>query len=290
MIFAKFGYASSSQEAVISGNKPHDTSHTLLYAIELKPVSLENSYQTAAICFLGAGSCSEDSFFTKSGDDLSVGSEQKCIDEGYPHSGDCLLPAFYDAECPYDSDYHSQCITDNDRACQESGYLKNCPDGEVADTNQLCPYDSSYKKCKCDPCEGYAYTYAQATAQGYIADGSCNSCGEIKYKRKENPCSGYSACDCGGETGAKICYTGAAIKYDNCKSCCENKCTLDACPADHACDYEACSNKYCDNGCRSGYMDLCLTGDSCISMGYSPQSCVGETLYCPYNTSYRFCL
>ena len=75
------------------------------------------------------------------------------------------------------------------------------------------------------PCSGYDYTYAQATALGYVPDGSCLSCSETKYKRKENPCSGYSVCECGGAAGASACYTGATQKFDSCKPCCCDVCS-----------------------------------------------------------------
>ena len=261
--------------------------HTHISTPESKPASLE--FKVASVCFLGLGSCANDALYTKDNNDLTINTGNQCIQEGFTYTS-CTLPEYLEVQCPYNSNYYAKCIADNARACGESGYTKSCGSGEVLDTAQTCPYDSSYKKCKCNPCDGYSYTLVEATAQGYVADGSCQSCGVTKYKRKENPCSGYSICECGGASGAKTCYTGATLKYNSCKPCCENKCSLATCPDNHTCDYEACSNKYCDNGCAAGYTDMCLTGDTCVGMGYSQQSCVGDTLYCPYNTSYRFCL
>ena len=60
--------------------------------------------------------------------------------------------------------------------------------GKVGDTNQSCPYNESYKKCVCNPCGGYDYTAAQASAQGYTPGEVCNSCGTMKYKRSANAC------------------------------------------------------------------------------------------------------
>ena len=178
-----------------------------------------------------------------------------CKNNGY-HVTSCSVPEYPANPCPYKSSLYKSCETDNIRACKELGYSLTCEAGKVGDINQSCPYNDSYKKCICNPCSGYDYTAAQASAQGYVPGEVCNSCGTIKYKRTENACSGYKTCDCGGEAGAKVCYSGAVQKFDTCRSCCENKCTLASCPAGNTCEYESCSKKYCAVGCATGYLDL----------------------------------
>ena len=148
-------------------------------------------------------------------------------------------------QCPYNDKYFAKCVEDRPRACNETGFTEaQCSSGMVVDTT--CSYDANYKKCKCNPCSGYTYTYAQATAQGYVADGSCLSCSETKYKRKENPCSGYTTCECGGEVGSAVCYTGSTQKFKSCKKCCD-----DTCPSGTGKNYtgSAAGRTECGNTC-----------------------------------------
>ena len=98
-------------------------------------------------------------------------------------------------------------------------------DGKILDPGQVCSYNSAYKKCECNPCSGYDYTYAQATEQGYEPDGeACNSCGTKKYKRKAKECTGFYICDYGGEVGAETCMSGTVKMFSSCKEKADETC------------------------------------------------------------------
>ena len=206
----------------VSVAAPDFPSHTHTYTpIELEPISdIPASLKLASVCFLGAGDCGDAGFNTVGGEDYTRPTSELCIEAGYATTS-CALPNYLYDRCPDNDAYYRSCREDKARACKEAGYILSCGDGYILDNTQLCPYDSSYKKCKCNPCDDYAYTYAQATASGYVTDGSCNSCGTIRYKRKENPCSGFKTCDCGGEIGTKTCISGSITKYKICKECCD---------------------------------------------------------------------
>ena len=200
---------------------------THTYTPEPKPAfqfeQPDKAYKTAAVCFLGAENCGDAGFGSMGGDDgYKVDTVQQCGNEGYSVTS-CSLPAYPSGQCPYNSAYFAKCVEDRPRACKEAGFTEtSCASGTVVEAT--CSFDANYKKCKCDPCSGYDYTYAQATAQGFVPDGSCLSCSETKYKRKENPCSGYSSCECGGETGSASCYSGSIQKFESCKKCCDDTC------------------------------------------------------------------
>ena len=213
----------------VSVAAPDFPSHTHTYTpIELKPISdISSSLKLASICFLGAGDCGDAGFNTVGGEDYTRPTSELCIEAGYATTS-CALPNYLYDRCPDNDAYYRSCREDKARACKEADYVLSCGDGYILDNTQLCPYDSSYKKCKCNPCDDYAYTYAQATASGYVTDGSCNSCGTIRYKRKENPCSGFKTCDCGGEIGTKTCISGSITKYQVCKECCDSKYQYDS--------------------------------------------------------------
>ena len=225
--------------------------------LEAGLLSRNEGPRLAAVCFLGFGNCDTEAGYGGGGEDFTIDTANQCKNEGYTITS-CEPPTYVSgAPCPYNDKYYAKCSEDKVRACKDAGYVDSCGDGYVLDSAQSCPYDSSYKKCKCNPCDGYTYTYEQATADGYVTDGFCLSCNTTKYKRKNNPCVGYYDCECGGEIGTSTCKSGSVTKYAVCKTCCENRCTLASCPENHDCEYEECSGKYCDNGCSSGYTDMC---------------------------------
>ena len=182
-----------------------------------------------------------------------------CTANGYGKvASDCVKPEYPYEACPKDGTRFKSCLRDNGRACQEDNYYLVCNEtGTIPDTSAAgCPYDTSYKKCVCNPCEGYTYTLAEATAQGYVAGPSCNSCGTVKYMRLPADCGSYVECDCGGIGTA--CWSGTKKLYASCQSCCENRCSIaDSDRQDGILyEYEECSGKYCDIGCAMGYEDL----------------------------------
>ena len=231
----------------VSVATPDFPSHTHTYTpIELEPISdIPASLKLASVCFLGAGDCGDARFSSLDGEDYTRPTSELCIEAGYATTS-CALPNYLYDRCPDNDAYYRSCREDKVRACKEAGYVLSCDDGYILDNIQLCPYDSSYKKCKCNPCDDYAYTYAQATASGYVTDGSCNSCGTIRYKRKENPCSGFKTCDCGGEIGTKTCISGSITKYQVCKECCDSKYQYDSsnCPLPQELSGGSCGGKF----------------------------------------------
>ncbi len=145
--------------------------------------------------------------------------ENSCPEIGYNVTSCPEGQVPYD-KCPLASGYYKSCK----KICE--GYEQSCPDGKVPDVSQYCSYDHSYIKCVCDECEGYDYTYIQATTGGYVVEGEgCQSCEELRYKRKENPCDGYDydASNCGvtscGTLSGNTCQSGTIVKYAECKSC-----------------------------------------------------------------------
>ena len=258
--------------------------HTHTYTPVPEPASLANSYKTAAVCFLGFGNCGKDQSFSKGDSSYERNPSDMCREEGYAVTS-CSLPKYPSGQCPYDPSLYKSCKDDTARACKEAGFNTSCGSGYIKDNSQICPYNSSYYKCKCNPCDGYAYTLAQATADGYVADGSCNSCGTTKYKRKNNPCAGFLTCECGGQIGTQTCKSGSATKYQVCKPCCENRCSQTSCPAGYLCELETCSNKYCIIGCAVNYTDWCTQPvTDCGALGYTKTAdqCPDGYLKCPY--------
>lgn len=168
-----------------------------------------------------------------------------CRDNGYTITS-CNVPTYLKDPCPNDNTLFKSCETDNIKACKDLGYSLTCEDGKIGDPNQTCPYNSSYKKCICNPCTGYAYTASEATAQGYIMGDSCNSCGTLKYKRTPNPCDGFLECTEGGASGASVCYSGSIKKFSECKVVCDAKFKYDStnCTGGSKLSGASCGGKY----------------------------------------------
>lgn len=147
-----------------------------------------------------------------------------CRRNGYTITAEnCAKPKYLAVSCPKDKSLFQKCETDKARACQEDGYALNCESGYILDTTASCPYDSNYKSCVCNPCEGHDYTAEEAYAPGYRPLGPvCNSCGEMKYMRHNADCGDYVECECGGVGTA--CQSGTKKLFASCKACYE------ACP------------------------------------------------------------
>ncbi len=244
-----------------------DTPIKLEYDIERNTSSLRgegqgegdnnNLIQLAAACFVtDITNCSGNEFVGNNadednggvppggGDDYELDDEKRCEEEGYTKTS---CPEGYEAVnfCPYDNRYFEYC-----RALCPSDYVTCEP--PYHGVGEAC--DGKYASCECTPCgAGYDYT---TIPEGYVQDGeACLDCdGKTKYKIKPNPCEGYMDCgSMGPEAGANTCQSGTEIKYDNCKPC-PNECSMDSCPSPYTCKKEECSNKYCKNGCQSGYV------------------------------------
>ena len=178
------------------------------------------------------------------GDDYELDDSKRCIEEGYTQTS---CPEGYEPYnyCPYDNTYFEKC-----KANCPSDYVTCEPPYHGA--GEAC--GDKYASCECTPCSsGYDYT---TIPEGYVQDGeACLDCdGKTKYKIKPNPCEGYMDCgSMGPEAGANTCQSGTTTKYDNCKPC-ANECSMDSCPSPYTCKKEECSNKYCKNGCQSGYV------------------------------------
>ncbi|MBQ8630593.1 MAG: hypothetical protein IJ479_02615 [Alphaproteobacteria bacterium] len=223
-------------------------------------------------------------------------SSQSCYDLGpvwYPHQ-----------QCPNGLDWYKECRQDTAQACKDNGYVNNCsrPDKtELCKWNpsyakccndtpsKNCPANSKVTGCEsgaivgkdscgydCRQCcqttcsSGYNYTDAQTSGgtTGYIKDGTdyCDHCTRGKlYKRKKNPCTGYSTCSSyGGVDNGDYCYTGSTKKYSQCR-----------------------------DGCQNGYIEWCSAPvTNCATLGYSQTSsaCSGKpSIACPFDKTKWYC-
>ena len=153
--------------------------------------------------------------------------QQWCLDNGYELT-ECYSPEYLTDQCPNGEFLYMFCTEDFFRACSElSGdYVLECAPGYEKSAGGECPYSDDYGKC-CNKCEGFDYR-EQDVGQGYHLGESCEACGGvIMYKRIANECSGYQSCPNGGRLGSTYCWHGDEKWYE---TCCENLCTLDACP------------------------------------------------------------
>lgn len=217
----------------------------------------DNPVKLAAVCSVGGGGCSNLQFgFNSSDNSFGFDPAQQCKDDGYtvtacPGGGmpsgecpykkgyflscssaeqicrengytvtSCTPPAYPEGACPQSGNYFKSCSDNPGKACEEKGYTNTCTDGKIPDTSSTCSYDTTYTECKCDPCIGYEYTLEQAQSDGWhIVGAACNSCGEFKYMREAESCTGFYSCDDdGGEAGADTCMSGEKKMFSSCKS------------------------------------------------------------------------
>ena len=173
--------------------------------------------------------------------------------------------------------------------------------------------DDDYKVDTVQQCKNEGYSVTSCFLPAYPS-GQCpyNSayfakCVEDRPRAcKENPCSGYSSCECGAAAGASICYSGATAKYSACENC-------DPCPGYYDCggswqycEGSVCSadSSRCSSFCESDHFPYsCLSENACSSVGgiyrggYCSKSCpsapvnrrLGFWCCLPGNCDYETC-
>ena len=215
--------------------------------------------------------------------------------------------------CPHNSAYSDKCCDDKYKYEKSACSYPNTVSGDSCGGKYMCYCDKSlypvstctspqitggtsctedgktyYSKCVCPS------NYSQ-TCTGQNQQGSGTGC-------TQNGTTYYTSCKCktgynmtcsdlGPVTPSDYCLLNGVKYYNNCKTC-ENKCSLANCPTGTNCTYEDCSQKYCDNGCTTGYIDWCSVPETdCAKLGYtkSASQCSNGYLKCPYNSAAVAC-
>lgn len=204
------------------------TTHTL----ELEPASfidMQNSYQTAAICFLGSN-CDDKASFNKGEENYSLNTEEQCTNEGYAKST-CNEAQEMTHVCPYNSNYGTGC------KCKPN--LVTCNSTQKG-VGPAC--GGKYVSCSCNP--EFQYNASNCSSPrsptGTSCGGSYNTCSCPKgVSAGAYGCKEYYASPCGS-----VCKTA---NTDNC-----HKRTAVAAPY-------GCMNYFadCSSKCEKAYTDNC---------------------------------
>lgn len=183
----------NTSSGVASGSFPTHTQYTP----ELKPASLDNSYQLASVCFLGGGAGCGDANFGKGDSGYEVDTSKQCKNEGFVNS--CSSGYCMDHSCPYNGNY-GKCLKEN-CPTNSSTTCTGAIDGKNA-----C--GANCRKCCDDNCP----TYTSKTYKGALA--SKTECGNNCYK-----------CNCPSGTAPN--FSGAASGTAECGTCykCSTTCT-----------------------------------------------------------------
>ena len=270
---------------------------------------MRNSFQTASVQFITGG------------DNIDFGnvefndpSENNCKNLGYTKDS-CDAGYWKFDFCSYNLKYFKTCCSDS---YKYTSATCNSP-------NELST-DSCGGKYKC-VCNRTLYPVTKCTSPQVVSNDSCTEEGTKYYSECVCPsnynqtCTGtnqqgsgegctyngvtkYTACQCkagynmtcselGPVTPSDYCLLNGTKYYNNCKTC-ENKCkcSLSSCPDGVVCDYEDCSQKYCDIGCATNYTYWCTSPQTnCTTLGYtkSASQCPNGYVKCPYNSSAVFC-
>ena len=215
--------------------------------------------------------------------------------------------------CPYNNTYFKECCDAKYKYSKEECTYPKTVSGDSCGGKYMCYCDRSlYPVEKCQSpqvtdgtsCieDGKIYyggcvcpsQYSQ-TCDGLNQQGSGEGCtqnGVTKYTNCQCK-SGYNmtCSDLGPVTPSDYCLLNGVKYYNNCKTC-ENKCKLSSCPAGNICEYEDCSQKYCDIGCAIDYVNWCKKPETnCATLGYTQTTneCPNGYLKCPYDEAAVFC-
>ena len=212
-----------------------------------------------------------------------------------------------------------------------NAYFKECCDAKYKYDKVDCSYPKTVSSDSCGGkymcyCDKSIYPNASCTSPQVPSGDSCTEEGKTYYSQCSCPsnynqtCTGqnqqgsgtgctqngvtyYTSCKCksgynmtcselGPTNSSDYCLMNGIKYYNSCKTC-ENKCSLSSCPAGVSCTYEDCSQKYCESGCATGYINWCSKPvTDCATLGYtqSVSQCSGTYLKCPYNTAAVSCL
>ena len=268
------------------------TPHT---PMELKPISsLDNLAKLAAVCALGGGGCSGMSFGS-SGNSTGLDTGSQCKDEGFvqscpagyvkdvnnicPHNpsyfkcrkaDDSCKSGYSQTECDenetlvgsYQNEAGNTCYQcfekPDDVKCEEKGYVKTCPDGQVKDENNTCPYNPAFSKCR-EPdntCKT-DYSLTECSSDQILVDSYSNEAGNTCYQCYDKP----DELKCEEEGYVNACPNGK-IKDEN-----------NICP--YTSSYFKCREP--NNSCDDGYAQSACTSEQVKENSYTNEA--GNTCY-----------
>lgn len=236
-----------------------------------RTVSVSRGVKVASVSFIAGGKQLD--FGNIDFEDPTI---ELCKKEGYTQTS-CPSGQNPGTYCPYSRTYFDKCCDSRYKYeksactypntisgdscggrfmcyCDRSLYpVESCASPKVT-TNDSCTEEGKryYSGCVCP--SNYNQTCDGQNQQG-VGEG-CNDNGTVKYTSCQCK-AGYSmtCTDIGPVTPSDYCLMNGIKYYNNCKTC-ENKCTLDSCPAGVSCTQEECSGKYCAVGCAVDYKDL----------------------------------
>ena len=263
----------------------------------------------------GAAGVGTDGSSSGGSPDWDLDNQQQCINSGYSCTP-CQEWEEPVGNCPFDSSCHAECVS----VCPPEN-TQTCTGPDETGVGDAC--EGLYASC-CKLCSDYPYDEVKA---GYVEADSCTDCdGKVHYKLKcdvGNIGSGSgSYFDCGesgGATDSETCIDDESGKtyYSECKcplnqewSTVTKECVC-ATSFKYDCQGSAyaatqtgntCDDKYSSCDCAEGFTwdaesglcacdgtDWCTLNQDCTALGYSPQTCSGKTLRCPFDPNYTIC-
>ena len=265
------------------------------------------SFQTASVQFITGGQGLE--FGNMDFVDPTI---DQCKRYGYSLTS-CSAGQLQGLKCPYNSAYFDRCCDSRYKYDKSACNYPNTVSGDSCGGKFMCYCDKSlypitscthpmipdgygcveegvkyYDRCVCP--SQYNQTCTEQNQEG-VGQG-CTQNGVTYYTSCQCKAGYNLTCsDLGPVTPSDYCLKDGIRYYRDCKTC-ENKCSLDKCPAGVFCEYEDCSQKYCDIGCATGYIEWCSKPETnCTTLGYtaSASQCSNGYIACPYDASKVYC-
>lgn len=240
-------------------------------ALFIEQPALAHSYKLASVNFItGSNSIKFDT------PEFNDNSPAQCLNSGYNLTS-CPAGQNKANFCPYNNSYFQHCCDSRYKYKKAECSYPNTISGDSCGGKFMCYCDRSlypYTACPApkenngDRCveEGTSYysgcicpaAYSQ-TCDGLNQQGvgeGCSDSGVTQYASCQCKAGYNQTCSELGPVNANdYCQINGIRYYNNCKTC-ENKCSLDICPAGVSCTLEDCSGKYCATGCAAGSLDL----------------------------------
>ena len=231
---SNFKLTYDSSDIFSHGSALHTQLHT---PNELKPIPLfntDNAVKLAAVCAVGGGGCAGLTF--------GEGNNSMSLDE--------------------------------DSLCTDDGYVRSCPPGQIKDTNNLCPHNKSYFKCRTadDSCED-GYTLSTTCGAEQTSENSyTNEAGNICTLCRDKTCAegGYSDSMTSCQNGTAVFFANKTCYQDVSPKDCESEGLLSTVPENYTCTPFSFCDMTCQTDCRplecedkDGYMSACPENHDC---------------------------
>ncbi len=166
--------------------------------------------------------------------------------------------------------------------CENEGYVKTCPSGQVKDGNNVCPYNNAYFKCRDadNSCDAGSSTTECSDTQVAVSSYQ-NEAGNTCYQCRDKTCSegGYTDSLTSCQKGSTVSFANKTCYQNVTEKTCEDMGYQSSIPTNNKCDSTTYCSKTCYTNCKQptcedgNYKSGVPTNQVCTPVSYYGRTC-----------------